>query len=279
MNTLTRMVLIPEDQYSRRCRRGVSKLFDINPIMNSDLPHGQKVRLINELMLLKTNVKPSLPLEQQMKPIISSNLSSNMKIKLLQKILDKPKEALEEPTFVYEEDEQNKYEETDDDSELFATPRSGSAVELSTSFETPKAIATLPKISQDEMVRRITRYQDTKEAIQKEKDSVVLALRDIPGLFSTDGKVINKEGTVYKTSDIKNIVDFMFNETGVMRTPHGLPHVLSVIKEKKPELLKFVRNPNFSTLPSWRALSKQLGTVTYRQTAQEVSEESDASIT
>ena len=50
--------------------------------MKAGLTQDKKLRLLNELMLTKTTLKKAEPLEKQLRPIISSNLSSNMKIKL-----------------------------------------------------------------------------------------------------------------------------------------------------------------------------------------------------
>lgn len=275
MNTITRMVLIPEDQYNKKCKRS-SKLFDINPIMKSDLPQDQKVRLLNELhelMLKKTTLKKAEPLEKQLRPIISSNLSSNMKIKLLERVLEKKsiaekEEPKEEQTYIYENEES-------DESGDFSTPLNTSLAE--TSIQTPKITALLPQIDTDEITRRITRYQNSKEMLQKEKDSMVSALLSLPELFNKDGKVIKDNGDIYLSSNIRNIVDYMFNETGVLPTPRGLPRVLSVIKEKKPELMSRIRNPNYSTLPSWRQLNARYSKLTYRQKTPEASEESEDS--
>ena len=54
MNTVTKMILISEDQFNRKCTENKS---DLLPLLNSNLSDDLKVRFINEVIKRKPNLR------------------------------------------------------------------------------------------------------------------------------------------------------------------------------------------------------------------------------
>lgn len=58
MNSITKMVLISEDQYRRKCMDNKEDSLDIQPLLNANLPTDVKVKFINDLVLKRESKKP-----------------------------------------------------------------------------------------------------------------------------------------------------------------------------------------------------------------------------
>lgn len=268
MNTVTRMLLIPEDQYKD----------PTNLLLESKIPNDRKIRLLNNLMLKKMDKKPE---QINLKAIINSNLTAEQKARLIDKIQTKTVEL------GIQSEEPDNLEES-----IFSTPRSEFATPASqqTSQQTTpvsessssrtnlmKSFATeSPKLETDvDTPPPISPRKSKMQPFQPDiGEALTLGIRSIPGLINGRGQVIKPDGTTVFRSNLLLIVNYLLDNQ-ITRKPNGLDLVVAAIRQNKPSLLNFITNPGIQNQDTWQQLQQQSEASTSRQIVPEASEESE----
>lgn len=214
MNTTTRMVLIPEDQYNNNVNK--RKQTDFEPIMSSDLPNSVKVKLINQLMMqddmkkekakekdesrLRNELKARYRMYQDIKKEEGNESSDGNNIKF-----DGSEDSFHT---TLDNTYNNETEEPSKNSPFYRQPSSSSS-------STPQQ----------------TRTNDLLSLLKKESD-----------LVGSDNKIISDDGKI-KGSDIERIVEYLQSKNYTGRAPNGTTEVLKYIKENCRECLSHINNP------------------------------------
>lgn len=265
MNTITKMLLVPEDRFKD----------PVNLILSSDLPSDRKVRLANQVKLKQLDLKQ----QENIEAILNAELSITEKKALLENFYNTSRTEEDTP----QEVQNNVSEEADLDQTLIApqTPKKPEPlpqlppIELSPIVK-PSKLSAISSVPTSSRIARIATQNNEKMTLLLRH-----ALQAIPGLVMGD-KISTYEHIPLKNSNFNTIVNYLTSyNTGTK--PHGTNHVLKVIREKYPRIMQFVTNPSvLSTEPStseqfddqqWEALQTAYDMHIQNQKAQEASEE------
>ena len=306
MNTITRMLLVPEDRFND----------PTNILIRADMPTDRKVRLINNLKI--RNKKSE---KQDLNAILHSNLSAAQKQKIIDGVYGgakmkvdtgvQPENQTSDDTTMEFETPKSELSRSDGDTtmlnldawtiqdkpetplippqnksswSLFDLPSSLMNLkdQLKTPLDPQQVQPMIPSTSQAAKNAPATTRTMTgllPESKPKSKiDDLEVAIRNIPSLITADNKVMKDDGKVYTRSNLTDIIKYLKSETGAYKKPDGAGYIIEVIRQEKPELLKLIKNPTISrkTEPrTWAEAQKSSDKVTYRRKAEVASEESD----
>lgn len=214
MNSTSRMVLIPEDQYKNNVKK---RQIDFDPIMSSDLPTSIKMKLINQMMM-KDDIK-----KEKVKEKDENRLRNELTARYrMYQDLKKGDEG---------ENNGDDYVKSDEDSEdSFHTV-------LDNTYN--KEVNETPTISQRVFNRRESSTPQTSRVVDNDLLSILKKESD---LVDDDNKIFNDEGKI-KGSDIERVVEYLKTKNYIGRAPNGTTEVLKYIKENCRECLNLIINP------------------------------------
>lgn len=251
MNTVTKMLLIPEDRFRDPA----------NLILTSNIPSDRKVRLINQIKMKELDKQKG---NQNFQAIINSKLTPLQKKKLLENFFGEQKLKVETGVQV------DSYDDVQmDDSSEFETPSSSlDTTILDSQLQSePSSPTTKEKIDPIELpplqrsplikslrVSAIGAAGLTPKSKKKVDECLKSGVKSIIGLVKNEG-IVNDTGIIMRYSNIDSVVKYLTtNDTG--RKPIGTDVVVEAIRTKKPYLKALITNPVVLGDKSWKALQK-----------------------
>lgn len=257
MNTLTKMVLISETEYNKKCQQTESS--DIQPILNTNLTDDLKIRLINQIVYKSTEAREKNRISDDFKDQINDFIQ-------IQNNQNKFQNGSSKRPVVYSEENQ---EPTNIPATTISSPNK---IFRPIATSTPSIRANENDISDDkyESISPTTSYDSTdKTLLDKSTINIVNieeAIRKIPGLIDGDN-ILKLDGTPMHNSKLSKVLPFlfMFKKSDLTRipTPRGVLRVLDAL-QSYPELMKKIDNNSFLTKKNlqsniqqtWKGLSK-----------------------
>lgn len=225
MNSFTKMILIPEDEYKRRCFG--NSVDPIQSILTTNIPIDSKIRLANNVLM------NNLEIQQQKR---------NQEIERQNNYTEQASPERFEISNIRNEKPDHSYNTAAGESSIYDTI-SGDMVENPRALNFDEAIISTPLLNSNKIVaqsEKLNQVRSPNKAV-----SLELALNNIQTLVSEDGKILRSDGTKIHNSDIKRIVKFLclFKTSDVkkMITPPGTERVISEI-EKLPYLFDLINN-------------------------------------
>lgn len=227
MNTVTRMVLLSEDQY----RRSFNKPSAAKRLLNKNLPIETKVNYLNTAIAKTNDNFPNLRSDNNQNKVqailhaIAQSLE-NEKVEdtNINRTVDNTKQETEEVVeSMQENDTQNmNYEHQQLHSLGDEIPRP-----IFTSTPGP----TQPLNFTDE----------------SSNQSLKQALRGIPNLLDRSSRIIREDGTIIRGSKLKTIVNYLVTKSPKEKKPNGYNFILDKIIYEYPLLFKHIKNRNAIT--------------------------------
>lgn len=260
MNNVTKMVLIPEEQYYRL---NDIKKHNIDSLLSSNLPQHIKMQAINHHVNRDTK-------RTNLGPVVFSSNKTEIKSPL-------ENEQMKNESSAYSQSLDSPIK---DQSSFFSNPSTThvhsiehahvpvAKLFLPTDYSTPKAVdnkKNLQKLSSDDN-QPILKPSKPSPA-QTRLDAFEMSLRNLP-VVNSDGKVLDKDGKPMLGSNISQISRYLRSNMNDRKKTLiiGLERVLRSIKENNPAILKNVYNlnikarlskPKVSDL-SWENLMKSI---------------------
>lgn len=217
MNTVTRMILIPEDQY----RRGHTRPTPIKRILNKNLPYQIKLNMLNH---------------------------PKKKEDALTKFLDLLTKSIEKKPDVQSKAETPRMDQSSIGQESYYQDVGEVENLAERSIIPPAVITSTPKPSKklpDPIVpSTLLQFPDNSpkhhNLITKELEN---KLRSIPNLVNTNNQVLKDHGEVIRRSNVAEIVSYLRTKSPKTRAPDGYAYVISKIAEH-PSIDNLILNKN-----------------------------------
>lgn len=250
MNTVTRMVLVPEEQHLRTHKRQT----DYSPIINSTLPADIKVRLMNQLLMKDATRKEAKKkkVERKFKEKVEKRFQLLKALEEAQ--LLKPKDDMKLPVYPHNHHRQNLNDEDEDEEDDDDDDDDNKTVVGSDSDESYHSTIDAMQKQKEEKEHVIkvnpsninlpgTSMHRDEEKMQRRPMDLLLTLKSDHHLVAEDNKV-KDEGVKVKGSDIEKVVNYLLDKKWKGKAPFGTAAVIKYIKENDLHVKHLIKNPS-----------------------------------
>lgn len=253
MNTITRMVLVPEDQLNdihfnnmndvnhnhNHHASSLKKKNKLDPILNSDLPSNLKIKLLNQI-LLKNDIH-SMQKKKIKESELKKDIENRYKIwKGIKKEQNESKSTQIKTDNIHDADSDDTLMESDSEESYYSllddlNKQTNISKDKNKESDHNHLQAT---VSPPLMTEPSSNVENNNT---NTKHKLLFALKAQKNLVSNDNKIQGSHGKI-KGSEIESIVDYLSNTAWNGKAPNGTNTVIEYIKDNNLPCRNLVKN-------------------------------------